>query len=238
MRALLLAAGFGTRLRPLTDSVPKCLVEIAGKPLLAYWLDLLLRHASIERVIINTHYLPERVKEFIAGSRWRDRIDLFFEESLLGTGGTLLATRHHFPSGAVLVAHADNLSLFDLDTFLACHAKRPTGCVMTMMTFDTDSPSSCGIVELDGSGVVVGFHEKSANPPGRRANGAVYIIEQEVIDFAAGLGRPFVDISVDIIPHYIGHIATFHNDNYHRDIGTPESYQQAQQDMTHRAISA
>ena len=87
-RALLLAAGLGTRLRPLTNHVPKCLVPIKGKPLLGYWLDLLLR-AGIERVLVNTHYLPDPVRRFCAESPWANRIDLVHEESLAGTAGTI-----------------------------------------------------------------------------------------------------------------------------------------------------
>ena len=86
MRALLLAAGLGTRLRPITDHVPKCLVPIHGKPLLGYWLDMLLPN-GVERVLVNTHYLPQAVQAFVAESAWRDSIEMVHEDELLGTGG-------------------------------------------------------------------------------------------------------------------------------------------------------
>ena len=99
---------------------------------------------------------------------------------------------------------------------------------MTMMTFDTDSPSSCGIVETDEEGVVVQFHEKVANPPGVRANAAVYIMEPDVLDFIATLDQRFADLSAEVIPRFLGRIATFHSSEYHRDIGTPEGLRLAQ----------
>src|SRR5436305_13696014 len=165
MRALLLAAGFGTRLRPLTDTVPKCLVPIHGKPLLEYWLDLLLAR-EIERVLVNTHYLPDAVQNFAARSAWRDRITLVQEDVILGTGGTVLRNRGFFGKAPFIVAHADNLSSFDVSAFLARHASRPCSVAITMMTFETDAPQTCGIVEEDSRGIVVAYHEKVANPPG------------------------------------------------------------------------
>ena len=230
MKALLLAAGLGTRLRPLTETIPKCLVPIRGKPLLAYWLELLLPN-GIAEVVVNTHYLPEQVRAFCEASPWRSRITLAHEENLLGTGGTVLANRHFFGSAPFLVGHADNLTRFSVRDFLAAHAARPKGAAMTMMTFDTDAPETCGIVELDGKGVVTRFHEKVAHPPGNRANAAVYIFEPEVPAYAASLGKPFVDLSTEVIPHFLGRIATFHNRVFHRDIGSPESLQAAEREF-------
>lgn len=222
MRVLLLAGGLGTRLRPLTDTIPKCMVPIHGKPLLQWWFDLLFP-AGIDAALVNTHYLPQPVRDFVAASPWRDRVTLVHEENLLGTGGTVLRNRDYFGRTAFMVAHADNLTRFDPGAFIARHHQRPRGCEMTMMTFETDDPRSCGIVEEDAAGVVRAFHEKVANPPGNHANAAVYIFEPAVVDFIAGLGRPVVDLSTEVIPHFVGRIATFHNSGYHRDIGTPES---------------
>jgi mannose-1-phosphate guanylyltransferase len=96
------------------------------------------------------------------------------------------------------------------------------------MTFDTDAPQSCGIVELDTDGVVQAFHEKVANPPGTRANAAVYIFEPSVVDYIASLEKEFCDISTEVLPNFIGRIQTFHNTDYHRDIGTLESLAMAE----------
>jgi mannose-1-phosphate guanylyltransferase len=230
MRALLLAAGLGTRLRPLTEHVPKCLVPIHGKPLLGYWFDLLLGN-GIERVLVNTHYLAEVVREFVAGSPWRSRVALVHEERLLGTGGTVLANRAFFQGSAFLVAHADNLTRFDVQAFIQRHEARPPGVAITMMTFRTDSPQSCGIVEEDARGVVTAFHEKVANPPGNLANAAVYIFEPEVVNFLKRMGKEIIDLSTEVIPAFVGRIQTFHNAGYHRDIGTLESLRLAEQEF-------
>ena len=98
-----------------------------------------------------------------------------------------------------------------------------------MMTFDTLAPETCGIVETDQTGVVVGLHEKVADPPGTRANGAVYLLEPELFDWLAQ--RPDLkDFSTEVLPSFVGKIATWHNSGIHRDIGTPEMLALAQQD--------
>ncbi|TAN71701.1 MAG: nucleotidyltransferase family protein [Gallionella sp.] len=227
MRALLLAAGFGTRLRPITDHIPKCLVPIQGKPLLGYWLDLLLGD-GVERILVNTHYLPDAVRQFVADSSWRGSIDFVHENTLLGTGGTVLANRKFFSDEPFMVAHADNLTRFDASEFINAHRNRPQEVEITMMTFDTDAPQTCGIVEQDARGIVLRFHEKSASPPGKRANAAVYIFEPSVLDFLESLNKKEIDLSLEVLPHYLGRMQCFHNSDYHRDIGNADSLRLAQ----------
>jgi mannose-1-phosphate guanylyltransferase len=146
---------------------------------------------------------------------------------LLGTGGTVLANRDWFGNDAFLVAHADNLTDFDVPGFIAAHRNRPPGHVMTMLGFRTDDPSSCGILELDQQNTVLAFHEKVKNPPGNLANGAVYIFEPEVIADIARTGKAVVDLSTEIIPNYMGRILCVETAGYHRDIGNPESLRRA-----------
>jgi len=143
LKAVLLAAGLGTRLQPITYNIPKCLVNIQGKPLLQYWLELLFS-GDIQQVLINTYYMPDVVIEFVNQCQWRDKIYLVHENELLGTGGTLLNNRDWLSEGPFIVAHADNLTDFDVDQFIDCHNNRPTGTDITMMTYITDSPESCG----------------------------------------------------------------------------------------------
>jgi len=227
LRALLLAAGYGTRLRPLTDNIPKCLVPIRGRPLLDYWLELLFE-GGIEGVLVNTHFLAEKVAEFVGASLWRNRVTLVHEETLLGTGGTVLRNRAFFENKAFLVAHADNLTRFDARALIARHASRPAGVAITMMTFTSDAPRTCGIVVEDAQGIVREFHEKVPDPPGNRANGAVYIFEPEIIGLIESLGNPVADLSTEVLPHYLGRICTFFNADYHRDIGSPEGLRKAE----------
>jgi mannose-1-phosphate guanylyltransferase len=159
MRALLLSAGLGTRLRPLTETLPKCLAPIRGKPLLEIWLDR-LSAAGIEEFLINTHYLNNQVEYFIAASRYKDRVTLVHEKKLLGTAGTLAANIDFFQNQDGMLIHADNYCLSDLREFQEAHNRRPKECVMTMMTFRTDTPESCGIVNLDEFNIVQQFQLK------------------------------------------------------------------------------
>jgi mannose-1-phosphate guanylyltransferase len=226
MRALLLAAGTGSRLRPLTNTTPKCLVPVHGRPLLDYWLDLVFE-SHIQRALVNTHWLADQVRAHVAASPWRSHVDLVHEDQLLGTGGTILANRDWFGGEAFLVAHADNLTDFNVARLVSAHRDRPAGCLMTMLAFRTDDPASCGILELDRQNRVTAFHEKVENPPGNLANGAVYVFEPDVIEDIARLGKSTVDLSTEIIPNYLGRILSVETDGYHRDIGSPESLQRA-----------
>lgn len=236
MKALLLAAGFGTRLRPITDTIPKCLVPINGKPLLGYWLDMLLG-GPVDRALVNTHYLHREVEAFVARSPWRDRIDLVHEPELLGTGGTIQRNADYFGNEAFMVAHADNLARFDVAAFCRAWTTRRDGIDAVMMTFETDTPQSCGIVALDPDGTVREFHEKVANPPGNTANAAVYILGPAVVAFIRSLGKPFVDLSTEVIPHFLGRIRAHPNDGYLRDIGTPQSLDLAETEFEPHAAA-
>lgn len=229
-KALLLAAGLGTRLRPITDKIQKCLVPIDGKPLIEYWLDALSK-AGIEEFLINAHYFSDQMKAYVENSKFKNAITLVYEDELLLTGGTILANKEFFKNNSFLVVHADNLCLCDFNAFFKAHENRPEECDITMMTFETDIPKNCGIVDLNEEGIVVNFYEKVSNPPSNLANGAVYIFEPTVIDFIASLHKKVVDISTEVLPHYLNKIYTFQNTVYHRDIGTLESYKQAQKDI-------
>lgn len=226
MRAILLAAGLGTRLRPLTNTIPKCLVPIMGKPLLEIWLER-LTHASMGPFLVNAHYLAEQVDAFIVASPYREQVSLVHERELQGTAGTLIANLDFFQGLDGLLIHADNYCLADLSAFERAHLYRPTGCVMTMMTFRTDAPSSCGIVELDERGVVIGFHEKVASPPGNLANGAVYILSSALIRLLAKEFSKVSDFSTGILPNFVGRIFTYECTGRFLDIGSPSAYAQA-----------
>ncbi|MBL6989665.1 MAG: nucleotidyltransferase family protein [Bacteriovoracaceae bacterium] len=230
MKALLLTAGEGKRLRPLTEVLPKCLMPVNGIPLLAYWIDL-LKDAGIKDILVNTHYLADQVTSYLNDLNHGLNIEISYEEKLLGTGGTILVNKNFFKEDSILVIHADNLSHFSLSDFQTTHKKRPSNCLMTMLSYKTTIPQSCGILKLDDRGIVRKFYEKIKNPPGDLANGAVYIFENEIISLLQDLNKEEIDLSIDVLPNLLGKIYTFHNDIYHRDIGTIESYCQAQLDF-------
>ncbi len=228
MKAVLLAAGLGTRLRPITNSIPKCLVPIRDKPLLGYWLEA-LGAAGISSILVNLHHHAEKVEKFVSTRPERDSILLAHEPELRGTAGTLKDNYQHLSGEPCLVIHADNFCCADLKSFIVAHKTRPSGTEITMMTFVSDDPSSCGIVEIDEAGVVHGFHEKVENPPGNIANGAIYIFEPTVIEFiVSSTCGEMIDVSTDVLPHYLGRIFAVPADGALVDIGTPENLAKAQ----------
>jgi mannose-1-phosphate guanylyltransferase len=227
MNAILLAAGLGTRLRPLTDSTPKCLVTIGGVALMDIWLSGLSK-AGFNRFLINTHHLSGLVQAHLDVHPLHAVIETVFEDKLLGTGGTLRANKDFCMRGTTLIAHADNLCLCDWNAFLQAHAARPDGTIMTMMTFRTPTPQSCGIVQLDSRGVVQQFFEKHPSPPDDLANAAIYLIEPAVIKQLLTSSSQITDISTELLPKLLGKINTWHNANTVIDIGTPESLESAQ----------
>ena len=228
LRALLLAAGFGTRLRPITQKIPKCLVEVGGEPLLGRWLRQ-LENVGCEAVLINTHYLADQVESFL-----RDRpvssmlVKTIHEPELLGTAGTLLANQDFFANSTGLLIHADNAMEGDLQGLLDTHSCRPAECLLTMLTFHTDQPRSCGIVATDARGVVTAFHEKVADPPGTCANGALYAFDDQCLDFFDAMSPKPSDFSTEVIPCLMGRIQTWHSHQPYLDIGTPLALATAQ----------
>ena len=226
MRGVLLAAGLGTRLSPLTDVTPKCLMPIKGTPLLGIWLERLTL-AGVTPLLINTHYLAEQVVEYVAASHYSNKLTLIHEPNLLGTAGTLLANFDFYMDEDVMVVHADNYCLADLSAFILAHSQRPSSCILTMMTFRTNTPSACGIVEVDNRGVVISFHEKVVSPPGNLANGAIYIVSAELIREIKLMSIPPKDFSTEVLSNLVGRIYTHETSDVFIDIGTPESYAMA-----------
>lgn len=223
MRAILLAAGFGTRLRPLTDTVPKCLVPIKGYPLLGIWLEH-LAGAGFGPFLVNTHYLAEKVNAFLMGAIYRSAVTVIHESELLGTAGTLLRNIPFFEGDDGLLIHADNYCMADLAAFRDAHLNRPAGCEITMLTFRTETPSACGIVELDELNVVQGFHEKVENPPGDLANGAVYALSATAMDEIRERYFAESDFSTGVLPRFVGRIFSHETKEIFIDVGTPENY--------------
>tara|TARA_B100002003_G_C14123181_1_gene540252 strand:- start:38 stop:817 length:780 start_codon:yes stop_codon:yes gene_type:complete len=229
MKVLLLAAGTGMRLRPFTDHWPKCLMPIQGRPLLEYWLES-LRGLDIEQVWVNLHYMRETVMEFLNQPQFVDWVSCTEEPELLGTAGTLRQLSEELQGETVMLVHADNWCQCDFRAFLNSHRNRLESTLITMMTFRTETPGNCGIVEIDDQGIVQGFHEKTENPPGNLANAAVYIFEPEIMEWLKQQPDSITDFSTHVLPRFMGKIGTWENTNIHRDIGTLESLKAAQDD--------
>ncbi|MGJ8692765.1 MAG: nucleotidyltransferase family protein [Thalassotalea sp.] len=233
-KAILLSAGYGTRLKPITDNLPKCLVPINGVPLLQIWLEH-LSQAGINEFLINTHYLAPQVVEFIANSPYQSQVTLVHEPVLLGTVGTLKANQAFWQNDNVLIAHADNLCLLSWPKFFRQFKQRPSDCIGTMMLFESDDPRSCGVVTLDQQQRLLEFFEKVAQPPTNLANGAVYLFDPNLASFVEKLSKQQTDISIDLMPLLLGKINTWLNDGYLRDIGNVASLAKAERFMTRYA---
>jgi len=228
IRALLLAAGLGTRLRPLTNHTPKCLIPIAGTPLLGRWLAQ-LESVPCQAAIVNTHYLANQVGTFLNKRQPSSmNVQQVYEPDLLGTAGTLLANQSFFAGCTGILIHADNATDTDIRCLVKAHRERPNHCLLTMLTFTTKTPSQCGIVETNSDGVVKSFHEKVSNPPCNQANGAVYVFDRELIEELVALGPGISDFSTQVLPLLIGRIHTWHTTSPYLDIGTPDSLLEAQ----------
>ena len=229
IKSLLLAAGLGTRLRPITLKKPKCLVEIGNKPLLYHWFEK-LDNINIDSILINTHYLSKQVEDFLETQKDRNfKLTKIFEEELLGTAGTLIANIEFFKNSIGLLIHADNFSNFDLNKLLEAHKSKPNNCLLTMLTFNTDNPSNCGIVEVDEKSILRKFYEKVKKPPCQKANAAIYVFEDDFLKWLLKNSPNAKDFSTEIIPKLIGKIYTYHTDETYIDIGTIEALKIARQ---------
>jgi mannose-1-phosphate guanylyltransferase len=226
MKALLLAAGFGTRLRPITNTIPKCLVPINGRPLLDIWLEK-LTNAGITSILVNTHYLADAVISYGKMSKFKDNIKFVHEEKLLGTAGTLLKNIEFFNNEEAMLLHGDNYTLENLKHFIDAHKNRPNNCEITMLTFRTDNPLACGIIVKDKNGIVKGYYEKEFNSPGNLANGAIYILSKEALNKIKKEHSNATEFSKDIIPNFIGKIYTYEVKKEFLDIGTKENLNKA-----------
>lgn len=225
MKAIILAAGLGTRLRPLTSTTPKCLVPINGLPLLELWLRECER-AGVEAVLINTHHLAERVSEFVAARRGIP-ITQAYEPTLLGSAGTITANWSFVDSGeSFLVVYADNLTTFPLSELTAFHQRHDQ--IASVALFRSPNPAACGVVEMDTAGLITGFWEKPQNPPGNLCNAGLYIFRREVRRYLPTTAP--ADVGGLLMPQLVGRSMGLPIHGYFIDIGTLENYYRAQQD--------
>ena len=205
-------------------------MPIRGAPLFGLWLEMLAQ-AGFAEIFVNVHHKGETVRAYIEASPYRDRVILLEEPTLLGTAGTFIRFAESIDDDDVFLAHADNLSLFAMEDFLSAYRGRPTGCGLTMMTFNAPTPESCGIVRVDDQRRVIDFIEKPTAPEGNLANAAVYVAHiPDVVGALQGHGG-VTDMSSQVLPLLVGRMNASHNPIYHRDIGTLESLTAAQDEV-------
>ena len=224
MKAFLLAAGHGTRLRPLTDRTPKCLLPIRGQPVLEIWLELCCS-LGIEEVLVNIHSHAEQVRMFLARRQGPPKVRVVEESFLLGSAGTLMANRTWVQGeSSFWVFYADVLTNMNFKPMLEMHQQREP--VATLGIYKVRDPSRCGVVELSADGTVNRFVEKPANPPSNLAFAGVLVGTSKLLETIPD-GKP-ADIGFDVLPRLTGHMLGYAIEEYLVDIGTLENYADAQ----------
>jgi mannose-1-phosphate guanylyltransferase len=224
MKAFLLAAGLGTRLRPLTDSIPKCLLPVQGVPMLSIWLSLCHKH-GIDEVLINTHTHGERVRSYLSAHEHGVKTTVMEEPVLLGSAGTLRANRDWVAGDQCFwVLYADVLTRANLSQMMQFHLEHRG--IATLGGYEVPDPERCGIMQVDAESRIERFIEKPKTPVGRLAFSGLMIAGSALLD-AIPENLP-ADLGFDVLPRLAGNMFAFSISDYILDIGTLANYDLAQ----------
>jgi mannose-1-phosphate guanylyltransferase/mannose-1-phosphate guanylyltransferase/phosphomannomutase len=215
MKAMVLAAGLGTRLRPLTYEITKPMVPVLDRPVMEHIVDLLDRH-GFDEVIANLHYFPDSIREHFG-----ERLEYRFEEELLGTAGGVRGCADFFGDEPFLVISGDALTDIDLTKFVARH--RQSGGVATLAVKQVPDTSEYGVVLHDSKGRITGFQEKPAPDEALSdlGNCGIYMFDPKIFDYFPS--RPFVDWAQDVFPVLLENDVPFHIHElreYWNDVGS------------------
>jgi mannose-1-phosphate guanylyltransferase len=215
MKAMVLAAGLGTRLRPLTYEITKPMVPVLDRPVMEHILDLLARH-RIQEVVANLHYFPETIE-----AHFGDRISYSFEEELLGTAGGVRRCADFFGRETFLVISGDALTDIDLTALARRHQE--SGGVATLAVKKVADTREYGVVLHDRAGRITGFQEKPQPDEALSdlGNCGIYVFEPEIFDYFPE--RPFADWAHDVFPTLLEHDVPFHiheTREYWNDVGS------------------
>jgi NDP-sugar pyrophosphorylase family protein len=233
LKAMILAAGFGTRLRPLSLNLPKPMFPIMNRPLLAHSIDL-LKSAGITDIAINVHHHPEKIMEaFGRGEELGARLNYSVEEKILGTAGGIKAAQRYLDGGPFIVINSDVLVNIDLRQVLQFH--RDKGSCLTLVVRQDNSPESYDPIEIDEDGRVVHFiGASSMNLPDNTSRvmfTGIQIMEPEIFERIPS--GQFCGTAKDVFPQMIEDgcpvFGYLHRD-YWIDTGKPETYRQAHVD--------
>jgi mannose-1-phosphate guanylyltransferase len=233
VKAVLLGAGRGTRLAPLTDTVPKILAPLAGRPLLEHQLVYLARN-GVSQVILNVHHLADQVLEFVERVETPVPVRVSREPVLLGTAGALAPLRGELRETFVCL-YGDVITDEPLARLLAAH--RRGGGIATLACHRSADPRGKGVVGVDASGRVTDFAEK---PPAVAAdamlNVGLYVLEPDIFELIA----PHSSFGVDVWPRALAKGKALHAyrlTGYARDVGTPEALERAARDLAAGALA-
>ena len=236
MKALILAAGEGTRLRPLTVDTPKPMLPLGGQPLIGHLVALLREH-KVRQIAVNLHHAPEATPDYLGdGSEFGVQLTYSYEERLLGSAGAAkkLAT---FLDETFFVLYGDVLTDLDLSDLAKWH--RRWGAALTMALHKTDEPSRCGIAQVDAEGMVRKFVEKPREDEifSKWANAGVYAVEPSLLELIPE--DSFFDFGEDLIPLLLERdlpVGAYLSESYFMDIGSFDRYQQAERDLARGAV--
>jgi mannose-1-phosphate guanylyltransferase/mannose-1-phosphate guanylyltransferase/phosphomannomutase len=231
---MVMAAGLGTRLRPLTYEVPKPMVPVANRPVMELILRLLARQGFGE-VVCNLHWFPETIESrFGDGAAVGVELTYVHEPELTGTAGGVRAAREFLTAepGAFCVLAGDALTDIDLNALVEAH--RRSGGIATLATKRVPNVSEYGVVVTDGDGRVSGFQEKPdpSEALSDLANCMIYVFEPEIFDYYPGPDP--VDFALDVFPALLEHDVPFHvhvADTYWNDVGSLPEYLQGNLDV-------
>jgi len=236
MKALFLAGGFGTRLRPITTDLPKPMVPIMDKPLLERNIENLKKY-GIDEIVLSTCYKPHKIKEYFGdGSGLGVKIRYISEDVPLGTAGAI-KNAQEFLDSTFLVFNADIISDIDISDMMRFHKEK--GAVATIAVTQVDNPSSYGVIEQDEDGYVTAFKEKPLphESNSNLINAGVYIFEPEILNEIPS-GRT-VSIERETYPLLLQkgfRIAAYNRCSYWLDLGTPGKYLKVHKDIMKGSI--
>jgi mannose-1-phosphate guanylyltransferase len=238
MRAMVLAAGLGTRLRPITYEMPKPMVPVANRPIMEHILDLLRRH-DVTEIVANLSHLPEQIRErFGDGSGHGVSVEWSFEEQLLGTAGGVRNVSEFFGEQRFLVMAADALTDIDLTALREAHEANDG--IATLAVKRVPDTRQYGVVVAGGDGRVQGFQEKPdpAEALSDLANCMIYVLEPAIFDYFPD--RQEVDFALDVFPELLDHDVPFYVhpiDAYWNDVGSLDEFRQGNFDAISGAVT-
>lgn len=211
-------------MRPLTDSIPKCLVPIQGKPLLHIWLELCAQH-GIREVLINAHAHTEVLRAHLMNYTSPVHLRLYEEKSLLGSAGTLRANRHWVQDEQLFwVFYADVLTNADLEDMRKFHIARPSAA--TLGLYEAPNPTECGIATVNADDIIESFVEKPSQPAGNSAFSGLLIGTPKFLDLIPD-SVP-CDLGFHVLHRLAGQARAYRIRQYVQDIGTAEKYKASQ----------
>jgi len=226
-KAMLLAAGLGTRLRPLTDLISKPMAPIVNKPVMEHIIELLVKH-GFEEAICNLHWYPEAIKDYFKdGAEFNIKLSYSFENELLGTAGGVKKVEAFFDNRTFIVLSGDALTDIDLNDMMSFHRKKQGLCTLALT--EVEDPSQYGVVIIDNNEKITGFQEKPLTGEAKStlANSGIYIFEPEIFKYMPA--DSFYDFGRDLFPKLLKDNISYYgyrHNCYWNDVGSLEEYQQ------------